>query len=194
MPKIDQPIEPQEFLDGLKQLEKDGYKLPSSAESILNQVIVNTSKQYAAKKSNKSIQPLNAKEAKMQASKILRANMEAAKRSAPDNTDAHHIVPAEENRLWAKEKAEAARRILKRWNIDINHEANGVYLPSKSSIPVEELPNAYAHKKVHTKVYYLNIASHLATASSRANCLEMLREIGEDLEDGTYPIRKGQTR
>lgn len=187
--KISQPITPQELLKGLKELENEGAHLPESPESLLNKVVVNTSKSYMGKKSRLKTQPQNAKDAKTEAnSKVLRKNMEDVKRFGPPDTDAHHIVPGADNRPWAKQYAEAARAILRRWGIPINHEANGVYLPSSSDASVESLPDAISHKKTHTKVYYINISEHLADAKGRQQCLDMLREIGEDLEDGVYPV------
>ena len=193
MPKELEPVTPQELLEGLRELKKEGVDLPESPESLLNKVIQNTTKNYLGKKYKIKIQPVNAKDAKTEAcSKALRKNMEDVDRFGPAKTDAHHIVPGSDQRPWAKKYAEAARAILRRWGISINHEANGVYLPSKSTVPVKSLPNAYPHKKTHTKVYYINIAEQLAGATGRKQCLDMLREIGEDLEDGAYPIRKGQ--
>jgi hypothetical protein len=192
MSKSSQPVSPQELLQGIKELKANGVELKGSPESILNQVILNTSKNYLAKKYKINKQPSNIAEARSEAcSKLLRKSMESAKRFGPEDTDAHHIVPGADNRCWARQYAEAARAILRRWGIAINDEANGVYLPSSSKVTVPTLPNAYPHKKTHTKVYYMNIAEHLAGATGKKDCLEILREIGEDLEDGIYPIRKG---
>ncbi len=193
MAKISQSITPQELLQGLQQLKKEGVELPSSPEALLNQIVNNTAKVYMAKVAKMKTQPLNGREAKLEAdSTVLRKNMIAAKRYPPEDTDAHHIVPGRDNRIWAKEYAEAARAILRRWGIPINHEVNGVFLPRSSTVPVEVLPHAYPHKKVHTKFYYITIATHLGRARSCQQCIEILQEVGEDLEDGIYPIRKGQ--
>jgi hypothetical protein len=198
MSKEYQPITQTEFLDGLSKLEKMG-ELTRSKESILNEIISNTSRSYLTH--GKNTQPINAKEAKLALLKErkkfakadaeqLRNNMIKAGRALPKNTDAHHIVPSQENRPWAVDHAVAARAILTRWGISINNEANGVALPTTSKTKVKSIPNAYPHKKVHTLVYYLNIAAQLRGANNRTQCIETLREIGEDLEDGVYPIRK----
>lgn len=120
---------------------------------------------------------------------ILRENMIAAGRPLPANTDAHHITPENESRKWAVQYANEARAILKRWDIDINHEANGVALPTSSKHHIESIPNAYSHKIIHTKTYYMNTADELGNAISRESCLAILREIGTELSNGTYPIR-----
>lgn len=120
---------------------------------------------------------------------ILRENMVAVGRQLPENTDAHHITPENEGRKWAIKYANEARAILKRWNININHEANGVALPTSSKHNIESIPNAYSHKIIHTKVYYMNIADELGNATSRESCIAILREIGAELSNGTYPIK-----
>lgn len=193
MAKEYQPVTPHELLRGLEELEKEGVNLPKSKESLINEVILLTEKLYSSK--GRDVQPFNVKLAKDKArknlkkdSEILRKNMINAQRNMPPRTDAHHIVPAKENRPWARQYANEARSILRQWGICINHEANGVALPSSSKVPVESLPNAYAHKPVHTKIYYMNIADQLSEASSRKECLITLRNIGEELEDGTYLI------
>ncbi len=120
---------------------------------------------------------------------ILRENMIAAGRALPANTDAHHIAPENEGREWAVQYADEARAILERWNININHEANGVALPTSSEHYIESIPNAYSHKIIHTKVYYMNIADELGNAVSKESCIAILREIGAELSNGTYPIK-----
>ncbi|MFL0802472.1 MAG: AHH domain-containing protein [Agarilytica sp.] len=197
MTKNYQEVTKYEFQKGLAELESAG-ELSAPKEQLFNEVILNTEKAYVSR--GRTVQQPNAKLARQQAknkqakprsnSKILRENMIKAGRPLPAGTDAHHIVPSSEKRDWAKDNAAAARAILTRWGIDINHEANGVALPSRSDTPVKELPDAYPHKTVHTKVYYLNIAGQLGQSSSQSDCIDILREIGEDLEDGIFPIRK----
>ncbi|GAA5445403.1 hypothetical protein Misp06_03606 [Microbulbifer sp. NBRC 101763] len=194
MSKDYESITSHEFMLGLNELEAKGVKLPKEKDKLFTEVVLNTTRQCMNTLEGVETQPINphelAREIKKKTdSQILRENMVNAKRPLPDNTDAHHIVPAKENRAWAKDYAQAARAILRRWGIPINHEANGVALPTKSTVPVKSLPNAYPHKKVHTKVYYLNIVDQLSEAHDRETCIDTLREIGEDLEDGTYPIR-----
>ncbi|EOG5907665.1 AHH domain-containing protein, partial [Vibrio vulnificus] len=63
-------------------------------------------------------------------SQRLAANMLAASRKRPANTAAHHIVS------WDHPRAAKARIRLAAFGIDIDHEANGVYLPRfKKHIP-----------------------------------------------------------
>ena len=189
------PISSHEFLYGLEQLEIQGIKLPKSKGELLTEIISNTQRKYQAKRQGIRSGPINANDAirtanKRKDSEILRDNMIKAGRDLPEDTDAHHIVPANEARLWAVDYAIAARGILRAWGISINDEANGVALPKSSKIPVETLPNAYPHKTVHTRIYYINIAEQLSEAESRPECIDILRDIGKDLENGTFPIRK----
>ncbi len=194
MPNDYEPISKYELLQGLGELEKAG-ELTKPKEEVLHEVIMNTQRAYSAH--GKDVQPFNAKHAKQRAkhgspevacSKKLRQNMIAAGRPLPKNTAAHHIVPGKDGRAWVKDNTMAARAILNRWGISINHEANGVALPCNSKSKVCELPNALPHSKTHTKVYYLNLAGQLGASRSQADCLDILREIGEDLEDGKFPV------
>ncbi|MGI9280944.1 MAG: AHH domain-containing protein [Endozoicomonas sp.] len=161
MSKDYESVSSHEFMRGLEELEQQGVKLPKNKNELLTEVVSNTHRQYHSKLQGIGEQPINVNELsrniKKKNSQILRENMINAGRSLPKGTDAYHIVPASENRSWAKDYAQAARAILRRWGISINHEANGVALPSSSKRPVKSLPNAYPHKQVHTKVYYLNV-------------------------------------
>lgn len=117
----------------------------------------------------------------------LRRNMEAAGRFRPNNASTHHIVP------WGSQdkNAKIARRLLVQVGINFDDEVNGVYLPRDSNyVPHSGMPNAYAHSTVHTEVYYLNIATLLAEEDGdRKGIEDVLRDIGEQLEDGTFPLK-----
>lgn len=120
-------------------------------------------------------------------SKRLAENMASAGRKRPTNAAAHHIV------AWNHPRAARARLRLAAFGIDIDHEANGVYLPRfKKHIPHKAMPNANAHSVVHTGQYYLNveflIQDTIAEGLGKQGIIDTLREIGEELESGTFPL------
>lgn len=118
----------------------------------------------------------------------LRENMIAAGRKAPPNTSAHHIV------AWDDKRANEARAILKQVGIDINDEANGVFLPRwRKHTPHPSMPDAYAHLPVHTNVYFLNVTNMLReefdAEGSKDDIKDVLRDIAKRLTNGAFPIR-----
>lgn len=123
-------------------------------------------------------------------SQMLMKNMLAAKRGPqPNNTAAHHIVS------WDSMKAARARLRLAAFGIDIDHEANGVFLPRFiKHTPMVPMPGAKAHSKTHTNKYYLNVEHLLnetiAEGLGRQGLIETLRDIGEELEDGNFPLNE----
>jgi|GEM_PF-5444294 len=106
----------------------------------------------------------------------------------PANTAAHHIVS------WYDEAAGASRQILRRFGIDIDSSANGVYLPRfKRHLPHPDMPDAYSHSEIHTKDYYLNITQMLTDESSLPNTTkedieEVLRDIANELQNGSFAL------
>ena len=123
-------------------------------------------------------------------SQKLTANMLAAGRSKPADTSAHHIV------AWNHPRAIRSRIRLAAFGIDIDNEANGVFLPKGlKCCPHPILPAASPHTKVHTHFYFLNVEflleSTIAEGMGRNDIIETLREIGEDLQDGVFPITEG---
>ncbi len=118
----------------------------------------------------------------------LNENMLAANKGPrPANTSAHHIV------AWNDMRAATARMRLAAFGIDIDHAANGVYLPSFSkNTPMNRMPSAIAHSKTHTNIYYLNV-EHLLQETigenlGRNGIIETLEEIAEDLQSGDFPL------
>ena len=90
-------------------------------------------------------------------------------------------------------RAARSRLRLAAFGIDIDHEANGVYLPRfQKHVPMDILPDAYPHSKIHTGKYYFNIEfllnETIAEGLGRQGIIETLKEIGEELADGTFPI------
>lgn len=126
-------------------------------------------------------------------SQNLAKNMLSANRGPkPSNTCAHHIVP------WFDDKSAACSRSrlrLAAWGIDIDHEANGVWLPRfRCHIPHDGIPTRVAHSQTHTMVYYLNVDSLLrdtiAEGLGRTGIIDTLREVGEMLHDGDFPVNR----
>ncbi len=120
--------------------------------------------------------------------KRLNESMMARHRKKPAKTDAHHIVS------WSHPEAVGARAILAQFGIDIDSADNGVYLPTSSKyVPHPKIPNAYSHKKIHTQKYYLNLTALLTQTLrlpnvAKEDIMSILKEVGEDLVNGTFPI------
>lgn len=106
---------------------------------------------------------------------------------------AHHIVAKGDKR------SRRAVEILRTLGIDIHGLDNGVFLPaSESDRSSGNLKNAYVHGAVHTKAYYANVNfelievfsqnTHLPNSERRAEIIDVLTDIGERLQNGTYPI------
>lgn len=123
-------------------------------------------------------------------SKHLCENMQKAKRGArPANACAHHIV------AWGDMRAARSRLRLAAFGIDIDHEANGVYLPRwQSHTPMSTMKNAEAHTTIHTNTYYLNVEylleETIAEGLGRNGILQILRDIGDDLKSGEFPLKQ----
>lgn len=123
-------------------------------------------------------------------SKKLSDNILASSNSKrPENTAAHHIV------AWNDVRASQSRLRLAAFGIDIDHAANGVFLPRFSrNVPMTSMPNAYAHSTVHTKEYYLNVEflleETIAEGLGRKEIIETLKDIAEDLQSGEFPIHE----
>ncbi len=88
---------------------------------------------------------------------------------------AHHIVAG------AAAAASRAREILEKFNIDINDANNGVFLPT-----VKGVSKAAYHPSVHTAAYYQKVTDLLEEATTRKECIEILRGIAEQLSNGTF--------
>ncbi len=127
-------------------------------------------------------------------SEVLAQNMvDAGRGPRPNNVEAHHIVPW--NAYPNSGAAQRSRLRLAAWGIDIDHEANGVWLPKSSKyVPHSALPEAGSHKKVHTTKYYLNVEflleETIAEGLGRQGIIDTLRSIGEDLENNEFPLHK----
>ena len=183
-----------DFLRGLNEMVRQGQLTAAEAAKKQVETVVAIQKCALAKyhglktmPSNSELQRLRRKKQQDDV-KVLRANMADAGREVKEGYDAHHIVASNDFRPYAAIWVDRAQAILRRWCIDINHEANGVALPRSEAFKQKMCPdtNCPSHKKVHTRKYYMNIANDIQGAGSREECVELLREIGEDLESGSY--------
>lgn len=119
----------------------------------------------------------------------LSRNMIAAGRERGENMAAHHIV------AWDDPRASKARLRLAGFGIDIDHEANGVFLPRFAKhTPMDAMPKAEAHTKTHTSEYFLNVEALLtdtiAEGLGRTDIIELLRDIGDELQSGDFPLHE----
>jgi hypothetical protein len=105
--------------------------------------------------------------------------MEAAGVKRPPGTDAHHIVAAN------AEAAKPARDVLRRFDIDIDDAANGVFLPSNSGV-ITAAPGSI-HSTVHTAGYYKTVNTDLSRARSRQEVLVVLERLRRRLLAGVLP-------
>ena len=182
-------IEQDELLDGLMALT--GYNLGLSHQ-LLDKVIKKT--EYEVQTTLKEIAnniDREKRNARRRALYALNKNMRLSSNHPPKpkNTASHHIVALTDPR------AERALRILLRWSIDFNDEANGVNLPRyKKYVPHNSMSDAIAHSQIHTENYHENVAFLLTEANSMAtsknDIIEVLREIAADLQLGVFPINE----
>lgn len=122
-------------------------------------------------------------------SKKLSDNMIAAGRKRGENVAAHHIV------AWDDPRASKARLRLAGFGIDIDHEANGVFLPRFAKhTPMDTMPKAEAHTKTHTNEYFLNVevllTDTIGEGLGRTGIIELLRDIGDELQSGDFPLHE----
>ncbi len=113
-------------------------------------------------------------------SKLARAIEAATGVARPANHAAHHITAT-----WAV-RAGPARKVLKKFGIDIDDAVNGVYLPQNALGRVGS--TAAYHPKVHTKKYYRAVNDKLAVATSRSDAEEILSQLSAELQAGTFPF------
>lgn len=99
-------------------------------------------------------------------SKILRENMG---RAVKKGEDAHHIVPS------THPKADIARKVLKKFNINVNDPKNGVGLTKD------------LHAGLHSTKYLNAINRELLKAVDRADALRILRRIARQIKNKSFP-------
>ncbi len=180
-------IEQDELLDGLMTLT--GHNLGLSYQ-LLEKVIKKTEHEVQTTlKEIASNIDREKRNARRRALYALNRNMRLSPNHPPKpkNTASHHIV------ALADPRAERALRILVKWGIDFNDEANGVNLPRyKKHVPHNAMPDAVAHSQTHTADYHDNVFTVLAmvdsTATSKEDIFKVLREIATDLQFGSFLI------
>lgn len=97
----------------------------------------------------------------------------------PAQITAHHIVPG------GAPQAAAARAALSRFEIGINDAQNGVFLPRNLG---SANPSGVAvHSTLHTSRYFSSINELLGQAGSRAEALDALSYIRDQLLRGLLP-------
>ncbi|MDN3639636.1 AHH domain-containing protein [Simiduia curdlanivorans] len=187
-------LEKADLKTGLDEMVRQGKVSQTEALRAQTEAIIEAQKYAIAKRYGYTIQPspkimrqLVRKKA-AEDIKILRSNMADAKRYIPEGADAHHIVASNDFRRHAAIWVFRAQKVLQRWGIDINHEANGVALPGSESKKCTFFSDCESpsHKKVHTTRYYANVAMDVQASGDKDECIDTLYEIGEDLEAGVY--------
>jgi len=182
-------IEQEEMLAGLMTLTDGNMGL---SYSLLNKVIKKT--ELEVKATLKDIAD-NIDKEKRSALRRIRAELNKNMLLSPNHlpkpkfTANHHIAAATDSR------AEKALKILLKWGINFNHGANGVQLPQyKKHVPHKSMPKAIAHSQTHTNMYHTNVFIVLMrvdlVAASKNDIIKALREIGKDLQAGTFPINE----
>lgn len=140
-------------------------KMYPFAESINNNVVIIDNTPVGALKFLSKASP-----------QILGRNLVASGIKRPNYSHAtHHIVAG------TSRKANEARAILQKYGIDINDAPNGVFLPT-----AKDVSNSAYHPSLHTNAYYEKVTNLLENASSRQDVLDILKDIGEQLSNGTF--------
>jgi len=185
-------IDTDTLYEGIKSISKSDLEAKEVFASLIDAQLeeVEAAIEHKRKKNKTPAQIALEKERRRYMRKLKR-NMRNAtpSRKQPKNyMAAHHIVS------WHDERALAARQILAQYGIDINDEANGVWLPQyEKDLPHLACPDAYAHAKIHTNVYYVNVTNLLQTearvlGTSAEDIRDILRDIGDELVSGVFPV------
>jgi len=157
----------------------------------LDETLKETAKQNTLKKLGQNIEH-ELKLGKNRAYRKLNKNMRNSTQHPAklDNTVAHHLVALTDPRV------QEAFQILIAFNIDVNDEVNGVYLPqNKNCVPHSSMPKAVAHSQIHTTHYHVNVRNVLLNISNvpgatRGDMIKALRRIAQRLQAGIFPIHK----
>lgn len=103
----------------------------------------------------------------------------------PKDCAAHHIVPQEENRKWAKDLADDARDSIDGC-VDMHSAENGIYLPHGENKKKAECKGT-DHNRVHRRSYYEDISVRLNRAKRYNGCSgvrDELQSIKNELSSG----------
>jgi hypothetical protein len=86
---------------------------------------------------------------------------------------AHHIVPYAMKRFTENI---VARAIMARWKVGLNEASNGTWLQGAR------------HWGIHTERYMQSVVERMRDATSGDHLREILRGIGEEIRNGTFPF------
>jgi hypothetical protein len=113
----------------------------------------------------------------------LRDNMVAEGWYGAVGEEAHHIVPSNHPR------AAASRKILHDFDIDINHTANGVFLPGWSGAPNPFNKSVHRGNGLHSYQGIDRVTDMLRQAATRDDAIEVLGNIRTSLmsQNGGLP-------
>ncbi len=162
-----------------------------AAHSLLDRVINVTEEEFAT--TRKELQANISRElrnARRRARYRFKKNMGAYSGARPEDMDLHHLAAG-----WDK-RAREALTILLQFGIGPHSAVNGAYIPcSVQRTPHPDMPNAYAHSKTHTDIYHLNVIYMLREAATipgatKEDIEEVLQDIAQSLQAGTFPIDK----
>ena len=157
---------PSGTLDKISDSIKNGKKITKADYDILMVVFKKSDKQLNAKPFIQS----------KPSSKVLDANMKKANKKVPKYKHAaHHIVAG------TAPKAQPARAIFLKYRIDINDEANGIYLPTDKTVTERTY-----HPSLHTNDYYEAVNQLIVAAQSREDVFDILEYIYDELENDTF--------
>nr|WP_283777759.1 AHH domain-containing protein [Sansalvadorimonas sp. 2012CJ34-2] len=122
-------------------------------------------------------------------SSLLGKHLRAVDAARPhDDFEAHHIV------VGGSKRAKRARKLLANLGIRIDDPLNGAWLPNfKRNVPHPSMPEAYAHRPIHTKCYYLNIENILTQTMNRKQAHWVLNKIAGQLQSGVFPVDREMT-
>jgi RHS repeat-associated protein len=118
-------------------------------------------------------------------STVLRENLKMIGVHAPPGTAAHHIVEG------GDAAAEAARNILRRYDIDINSPMNGVFLPTRSAAgDVIGAPHIGRHANSYSRV--VSDRLHAAAPNGKEAVLQALAELKGELLESAVLLNRAQ--
>jgi hypothetical protein len=112
-------------------------------------------------------------------SKVLAKALELSGVERPEGYEAHHIVAG---RL---DRADVARKMLKKFKIDINDASNGVFLPANKT--TVNINGEAVHRPLHSTSYMDAVNEALAKATTRREAIGVLQSISRALRSGGYP-------
>jgi RHS repeat-associated protein len=122
------------------------------------------------------------------AARMLRRNMVKDGIKAPSfPNSAHHIVESGDQSTFMVK----ARDILKKFGVDVNDPANGVFLARnvkvQKTVTKGRWASAVPHTKVHTNAYKEYVFTSLLSAQDKAGVYDVLSKVRHELMTNTLP-------